>query len=126
MTDPIADMLTRIRNAQLVNKREVRVPFSTVKFEIAKNLKSTKFVSGVKKVKGEKFPEILITLKKDGIRGIERVSTPGQRLYSRANELPTNFKYGQGVVIVSTSKGILDARIARKEGIGGELICRVW
>ena len=126
MTDPIADMLTRIRNGQLVNKREVRVPFSVLKFEIAKNLKSSKFVSGVKKVEGEKFPELLITLKKDGIRGIQRVSTPGQRLYSKANELPVNFKYGQGVVLVSTSQGILDSRTAKKQRLGGELICRVW
>lgn len=126
MTDPIADMLTRIRNGQLVNKREVRVPFSTVKFEIAKNLKSSKFVSGVKKVEDGKFPELLITLKKDGIRGIQRVSTPGQRLYSKAADLPVNFKYGQGVVLVSTSQGILDSRTAKKEKLGGELVCRVW
>lgn len=127
MTDPIADMLTRIRNAQLVNKREVSIPYSNLKFEIAKLLKTRKFVSAVEKKDQDKgFPLLLITLKKDGIKGIDRVSRPGRRVYLKAQELPTQFKYGRGTVVVSTSKGIIDANTAKKEKLGGEIICQVW
>lgn len=127
MTDPIADMLTRIRNAQLVNKREVSIPYSNIKFEIAKLLKTKKFISGLEKVEQEnKFPTILISLKKDGIKGIDRVSKPGKRVYAGSQSLPTQFKYGKGTVVVSTSKGIIDANTAKRENVGGEIICQVW
>lgn len=126
-TDPISDMLTRIRNAQLVNKREVAIPYSNLKFEVAKLLKTKKFVSAVAKQDQEQgFPIIIITLKKDGIKGIDRVSKPGKRVYMKAQELPTQFKYGRGTVVVSTSKGIIDANTAKKEKLGGEVICQVW
>lgn len=126
-SDPIADMLTRIRNAQLVNKREVPIPFSKLKFEIAKLLKTRKLVTAVEKQEQEKgFPLIVVTLKKDGIQGIDRVSKPGRRVYSRSQDLPTQFKYGRGTVIVSTSKGIIDANTAKREKLGGEIICQVW
>lgn len=126
-SDPIADMLTRIRNAQLVNKREVAIPFSKLKFEIAKLLKTRKFVTAIEKKEQDKgFPLIVITLKKDGIKGIDRVSKPGRRVYSGAQDLPTQFKYGRGTVVVSTSKGIIDANTAKKEKLGGEIICQVW
>ena len=126
MTDPIADMLTRIRNAQIVNNREVIMPYSNIKFEIAKLLKTNKFVSGVKKVKGESFDSILITLKKDGIKAIDRVSKPGQRIYVKSQDLDVNYKYGKGFVFVSTSQGILDSRTAKKSKLGGEILFRVW
>lgn len=126
-TDPISDMLTRIRNAQLVNKREVAIPYSNLKFEVAKLLKTKKFISAVAKQDQEQgFPLIIITLKKDGIKGIDRVSKPGKRVYMKAQELPTQFKYGRGTVVVSTSKGIIDANTAKKEKLGGEVICQVW
>jgi len=126
MTDPIADMLTRIRNAQIVNNREVIMPYSNIKFEIAKLLKTNKFVSGVKKVKGESFDSILITLKKDGIKSIDRVSKPGQRIYVKSQDLDVNYKYGKGFVFVSTSQGILDSKTAKKSKLGGEILFRVW
>jgi small subunit ribosomal protein S8 len=127
ISDPIADMLTRIRNAQIVNKREVMIPYSNLKFEIAKLLKTKKFVSSVKKQEQDTgFPLIAITLKKDGIKGIDRVSKPGRRIYLKVQELPTQFKYGKGTVIMSTSKGIIDANSAKKEKLGGEIICQVW
>lgn len=126
-TDPISDMLTRIRNAQLVNKREVAIPYSNLKFEIAKLLKTKKFISAVAKQDQEQgFPLILITLKKDGIKGIDRVSKPGKRVYLKVQDLPTQFKYGRGTVVISTSKGIIDANTAKKEKLGGEIICQVW
>lgn len=127
ISDPIADMLTRIRNAQIVNKRDVLIPYSNLKFNIAKLLKTRKFVTSVKKQEQTKgFPLILVTLKKDGIKGIDRVSKPGKRVYLKSQELPTQFKYGKGTVIVSTSKGIIDANTAKKEKLGGEIICQVW
>jgi small subunit ribosomal protein S8 len=127
MTDPIADMLTRIRNAQAVNKREVSIPYSNLKFEIAKLLKTKKFVTGFTKVDQEKgFPLLVIDLKKDGIKGIDRVSKPGRRIYLGAQELPTQFKYGKGTVVLSTSKGIIDANTAKRENLGGEVICQIW
>ena len=127
ISDPIADMLTRIRNAQLVNKREVAIPYSNLKFEIAKLLKTKKFVSAIEKQEKEQaFPVIMITLKKDGIKGMDRISKPGRRVYLKAPELPTQFKYGRGTVVVSTSKGIIDANTAKKEKLGGEIICQIW
>jgi small subunit ribosomal protein S8 len=126
-SDPIADMLTRIRNSQIINKREVSIPYSKLKFEIAKLLKTRKFISAVEKKEQEnEFPVIVITLKKDGIKGIDRVSKPGRRVYSKSQDLPTQFKYGKGTVIVSTSKGIIDANTAKREKLGGEIICQVW
>ena len=126
-SDPIADMLTRIRNSQMVNKREVLIPYSNLKFEIAKLLKTRKFITAVDKKEQEKgFPLIVVTLKKDGIKGIDRVSKPGKRVYLKSNELPTQFKYGKGTVVVSTSKGIIDANTAKREKLGGEIICQVW
>ncbi|MEX0597219.1 MAG: 30S ribosomal protein S8 [Candidatus Paceibacterota bacterium] len=103
-SDPIADMLTRIRNSQMVNKREVSIPYSKLKFEIAKLLKTRKFITAIEKKEQEKgFPLIVISLKKDGIKGIDRISKPGRRIYSSSQDLPTQFKYGRGTVIVSTS-----------------------
>jgi small subunit ribosomal protein S8 len=126
-SDPIADMLTRIRNSQIINKREVSIPYSKLKFEIAKLLKTRKFISAVEKKEQEnEFPVIIVTLKKDGIKGIDRVSKPGRRVYSKSQDLPTQFKYGKGTVIVSTSKGIIDANTAKREKLGGEIICQVW
>jgi small subunit ribosomal protein S8 len=126
MTDTIADMLTRIRNAQMVNHRTVDIPYSNIKFEVAKQLKSKKFISSVEKIDDEKFSVLRVVLIKDRIKGIERVSKPGQRIYKGANALDTRFKNGRGVVIVSTSKGVLDSKEAQQRKLGGEVLCRIW
>ncbi len=121
-TDPIADMLTRIRNAQRVNKRTVRIPYSYIKFEIAKVLKTHGFVSDV----DQDEDTILVTLIKDRITDLQRVSRPGQRVFAKAHNLETNLKQGYGRVIVSTPRGVLESRTARQENLGGEILCKVW
>jgi len=121
-TDPIADMLTRIRNAQRVNKRTVDVPYSYIKFEIAKVLKTHRFVSDVELNDNT----ITLTLIKDRIADLQRVSRPGQRIFSKAHNLETNFKQGYGRVIVSTPQGVLESRTARNQKVGGEVLCKVW
>ena len=128
-TDPIADMLTRIRNAINVQKHEVRLPHSKVKQSVAELLKQTNFIDGVA-VEGEGIAkELVITINGDGsnarITEIARISKPGRRYYARSQEIPT-VKRGRGVVIVSTSKGLMTGEDAKKQKIGGELICKVY
>lgn len=130
MTDPIADMLTRIRNASTVRKPEVVVPYSRVKFTIAKILEKEGYVAQVEKVRAKlgKFEEIKMVLKyEDGNRGaiksLRRISTPGRRLYSGYKEMP---QIRQGVTIVSTPRGILTSREAKKLKVGGEIICEIY
>lgn len=128
-TDPIADMLTRIRNAIMVQKTDVAVPFSSIKAEIAKILKSSQFIEDVK-VSGEgKEKTIDIKIRKDlepaKITEIERISKPGRRIYAGSTNIPT-VKSGRGIVVLSTSKGVMSSIDARKEKIGGEVICSVY
>ena len=128
-TDPIADMLTRIRNAINVRKREVRLPHSKVKQSVAELLKQTNFIDGVK-IEGEGIAkELVITINGEDsnarITEIARVSKPGRRYYVRSQEIPV-VKRGRGVVIVSTSKGLMTGDDAKKQKIGGELICKVY
>lgn len=129
-TDPIADMLTRIRNAIAVRKQEVSMPHSNLKESVATILKQSKFVDDVK-VEGEKagFKELKITINGEGtnarITEITRLSTPGRRMYSSAQEIP-NVKRGRGIVVISTSKGVMTGEDARKQQLGGELICKVY
>ncbi len=130
MTDPIADMLTRIKNAQAVSKETVLIPFSKVKYEIANILAKNLFVEKVDKKGRQKNKAIEITLKyKDGsesvISGIKRVSKPGQRIYSSWNNLK-KVKGGYGIGIISTSKGVKTYSEARKLKQGGEIICEIW
>ena len=129
-TDPIADMLTRIRNANQVHHETVSMPSSKLKAELAKLLKSEGFITDYE-VKAEgKFNTLTITLKYDAnkkpvISKLERVSKPGLRSYSKAKNMPQVLG-GMGVAIVSTSKGLLTDRKAKKENVGGEILCYVW
>ncbi len=123
-------MFNRIRNAQAVSKEKVNVPFSNLRFEIASILKEKGFVKEVKKrkQKGKKTIEIVLKYDKEqepAIRGIIKISKPGQRIYVKAEEIKI-LKGGYGIKIVSTSKGIMTGREARKQKIGGEMIAEIW
>jgi len=128
-TDPIADMLTRIRNAINVRKHEVRLPHSKVKQSVAELLKASNFIDDVK-TDGEGIAkELIVTINNEGsnarITEITRVSKPGRRYYVRSQEIPT-VKRGRGVVIVSTSQGMMTGDQAKAKKVGGELICKVY
>jgi small subunit ribosomal protein S8 len=127
MQDPISDMLTRIRNGQAANKVAVKMPSSKLKIAIAKLLKDEGFVADYA-VSGEVKPELEVTLKyfeaKPVIEQIQRVSRPGLRIYKKKDALPSVMG-GLGVAVVSTSKGLMTDRAARKAGLGGEIICYV-
>ena len=130
MTDPIADMLTRIRNANMVAHETVSIPASKLKIELAKLLKAEGFIADYEVKDAGKFKEIVVTLKYDErkrpvISKLERISKPGLRSYCKAKNLPKVLG-GLGVAIVSTSKGLLTDRKARKENIGGEVICYIY
>lgn len=127
--DPISDMLARIRNAMMVRKNIVRVPYSKLKFTIASILVETGFLGGVKVDDEAKFKELVITINEEGtnprISGLERVSKPGRRLYVKADEIPRVMN-GRGIMIVSTSRGIMTDAEARDQRVGGELMCKVF
>ncbi len=129
MTDPIADMLTRIRNAMVDRKKIVEVPSSKVKIEIVKILKEEGFIHDYESVDKEVQGLTRIYLKYNGkenvISGLKRISKPGLRVYASKEELPKVLN-GLGIAVISTSKGIMTDRIARKEGVGGEVLCYVW
>ncbi|MFA6466897.1 MAG: 30S ribosomal protein S8 [Patescibacteria group bacterium] len=129
MTDPIADMLTRIRNAVAVKKPEVVLPYSKLKFNVAKVLEAENYVGKVTKITNGKFDELKIELKYTekgpAIRHIKRLSSPGQRIYSAGKELPYILN-GYGVAIISTSKGVMTNKEAKRQNIGGELMCEIW
>lgn len=127
--DPIADMLTLIRNGLAVKKDSISVPYSDVKFEIAKILKKEKFIEEVEK-KGRKIKKTIeIKLKYDdsepAISGLRKISKPGQRIYRAARQI-RKVKGGHGISIISTSKGLMTGKQARKSSIGGELLCEIW
>lgn len=128
-TDPIADMLTRIRNAINVRKSEVFMPHSKVKEAVATLLKESGFLSGVHVTDATIGKTLKITINGENenarITEIVRLSKPGRRYYVGAGEIPV-VKRGRGVVIVSTSKGMMTGDNARKQGVGGELICKVY
>ena len=128
-SDPIADMLTRIRNASTARKEQVVMPYSKFKASLAKVLEREGFVGAVTEMPG-KFKSLQISLKYDKtgqqvISGIKRVSKPGQRIYLPTEKLPRT-NSGLGLTVVSTSKGLLSDRQARKEKVGGEVVCQVW
>ncbi|WP_371189660.1 30S ribosomal protein S8 [Thalassotalea maritima] len=124
MTDPIADMFTRIRNGQAANKVAVTMPSSKLKVAIANLLKEEGYINGFEVIEGNK-PELSVTLKyfegKEVIETIKRVSRPGLRVYKGSNDLPQVLA-GLGIAIVSTSKGLMTDRAARNAGLGGEII----
>jgi small subunit ribosomal protein S8 len=128
-TDPIADMLSRIRNAIAVRKQEVQMPHSSAKETIAKLLKQNGFISDVHVAKATIGKTLIITINSDGenarITEITRLSKPGRRYYAGSADIPT-VKRGRGIVIISTSKGMMVGSEAKKQGIGGELICKVY
>ena len=130
MTDPISDMLTRIRNAMAVDKRFVDIPVSNIKKRIAFVLKQENYIEDFVFIKDGINTKIRIFLKYD-IKGnavittIERVSKPGRRVYVNQNQLPRVLD-GLGISILSTSKGVLSNKVAKRFGVGGEVICNVW
>ena len=127
-TDPIADMLTRIRNAAAAKKSELVLPYSKFKANLAQLLLKQGFVSGVNELSGT-HKTLQINLKYSGqesvIAGIKRVSKPGQRIYLPADKLPRT-NSGYGITVVSTSKGLMTDKEARKAKMGGEVVCQVW
>lgn len=129
MTDPIADMLTRIRNANQRKHATVLVPASKLKVEILRVLKEEGYISDFEKIEDEKQGMISITLKYVNktpvIKGLKRISKPGLKVYAKKDELPKVLN-GLGVAIVSTSKGVMSDRTARKENLGGEVLAFVW
>ena len=135
VTDPIADMLTRIRNAVLSGHAQVAMPSSNIKIEIAKILKEEGFLDGYEVVEGEKASEKVLRLKikyvgerrerKPVIAGLERVSKPGRRVYTRKQDIPWVLS-GLGVAILSTPKGVMTGMRARQLNVGGEILCKVW
>ena len=131
MTDPIADMLTRIRNANTAKHDTVDVPSSKMKIAIAKILLDEGYIKSYELVENGKFNDIRITLKYGAsknekiISGLQRISKPGLRVYANKEELPKVLG-GLGVAIISTNKGVITDKEARKLGVGGEVLCFVW
>ena len=130
VTDPIADLLTRMRNANQMRYNEVVIPSSNVKLEMVKILKSEGYIENYKIEKNEIQNNIIVTLKygknkERVISGLKRISKPGLRVYAKAEEIPTVLN-GLGISIVSTSKGIMTGKEARKENLGGEVLAYVW
>ena len=128
-TDPIADLLTRIRNAAMVGKHEVRVPSSKIKVVVAQQLKKNKYLTDVKIEAGKPRDTLVITINKPGenctISEITRLSKPGRRVYVAADDIP-RIKSGRGLVLISTSKGVITGHEAVKQRLGGELLLKVY
>lgn len=135
VNDPIADMLTRVRNAVMAGQAQVAMPASKIKAEIAKILKDEGFLEGFEVVDGEKPEQKILRLKlkyvgerrerRAVLSGIERVSTPGRRIYTKRTDIPWVLS-GLGVAILSTPKGVMTGARARQLGVGGEILCKVW
>ena len=130
VTDPIADMLTRIRNANQMRYKEVAMPISKLKHEVAKILKNEGFIQSYKIEKGDVQDNLVLTLKygqkkERVITGLKRISKPGLRVYAKVDEIPTVLN-GLGIAIVSTSKGLMTNKQAHKERLGGEVLAFIW
>ncbi|MCI6157270.1 MAG: 30S ribosomal protein S8 [Peptoniphilaceae bacterium] len=129
MTDPIADMLTRIRNGNMKKHESVEVPASNMKKNLAQILLDEGYIKGFNVIEDNKQGMITIDLKyvddQRSISGIKRISKPGRRVYVHAHEVPSVLN-GLGIAILSTSHGVMTDKQARKEGVGGEVICYVW
>ena len=127
-TDPIADMLTRIRNASMAGKKEALVPYSKIKFAIAEVLRDAGYIDGVEKIE-DRFGSIKIKIKYENdrprIQTLRRVSKPGRRVYARKDQLP-NVLNNYGIAVISTPQGLMTNKEARKSGVGGEVICEVY
>ncbi len=130
LSDPIADMLTRIRNASMIRRPRVVIPSSKLKVEIARILAEEGFIAGYKVTDEKPQPNLILQLKYTGkgdpvITGLERVSKPGRRIYTSYRKIPW-VRSGMGINIVSTPKGVMTGRQARREKVGGEILCNVW
>ncbi len=130
VSDPVADMLTKVRNAAMARHEKVDIPTSKLKLEIVKILKTEGYIKNFKKVNQDGLNCIRVFLKYDEanvpvIHGIQKISTPGRRVYSGYKDLPRVYN-GYGTVIVSTSAGVTTGKKAREKMVGGELICTVW
>jgi len=128
-TDPIADLLTRIRNAVMVGKNEIRVPSSKLKVTVAKELKKANYLSEVKVENSKPRDTLVITINQPGenptITELTRLSKPGRRVYASASDIP-RVKNGRGMVLVSTSKGVMPGHTAVKQRLGGELLLKIY
>jgi small subunit ribosomal protein S8 len=130
MTDPIADLLTRIRNALIAKHKETEVPASRMKMEIVKILKDEGYLEGFE-LSGEGHRQVIkiqLGYDRDGLRsitGLERVSKPGRRVYCGKDEIPRVLN-GLGITIMSTSMGVMTGRTCREKGVGGEVLCNIW
>lgn len=129
LTDPIADMLTRIRNANAVMHEKVDIPHSNLKEKIAEILKEEGYIANYKVVADGNKKNIRVYLKYEGkervIKGIKRISKPGRRVYASVEDMPRVLS-GLGIAIVSTSRGIVTDRVARRDNVGGEILAFVW
>ena len=135
VNDPIADMLTRVRNAVMAGQAQIAMPNSKMKVEIAKILKDEGFLETFEVVDGEKTEQKVLRIKikyvgerrerRPVLSGIERVSTPGRRIYTKKMDIPWVLS-GLGVAILSTPKGVMTGARARQLGVGGEILCKVW
>jgi len=130
MTDPVADMLTRIRNGNFIHRKRVDMPASRLRVGIAQVLQDEGFIDGYEVVEGKPFSTLNVDLKygEDGehvIRCIDRVSKPGRRVYAGVTDLRPILS-GQGIQIVSTPRGVLSDRVAREQRVGGEILCKVY
>lgn len=131
MSDPLADMLTRIRNAVMVNLTVVDMPYSKIKAEVAKILKKEGYINDYQKIEEKSYQGTLRVLLKNNtetdkvIIGIKRISKPGRRIYAKHNEIPKVLS-GLGISIISTSQGVLTDTEARSRSVGGEILCEVW
>jgi small subunit ribosomal protein S8 len=130
MTDPIADMLTRIRNSLQARHSKVEIPSSNLKLEIARILKEEGYIQNFKKIEDNKQETIRLFFRRgpkgeDIIVGLERVSRPGCRIYCAKDEIP-RVRGGLGINILSTSKGLMTGRQAGRTGVGGEILCNIW
>ncbi|MFH2103779.1 MAG: 30S ribosomal protein S8 [Chloroflexota bacterium] len=135
ISDPIADMLTRIRNAVMAGQTMTAMPQSKVKVEIAKILKDEGFIESFEVVEGERPPQKVLRVKikyvgerrqrSPVISGLQRISRPGRRIYTKKQDIPWVLS-GMGVAILSTPKGIMTGQRARQLGVGGEILCKVW
>ena len=129
-TDPIADMLTRVRNAIMAEKKDVAIPLSTIKLDIAKILKEEGYISNFRvdktKMPAQLFVELKYSSKKQNvIEGLKRISKPGRRVYTEADSIPKVLD-GLGVAVISTSQGIVTGKECKKRNIGGEVLLYVW
>ena len=129
MTDPIADMIIRIKNASLTGRKDLVLPHSKLKEEIIKILKNNNYIEDFQIIDKEPQKEMKIILKYVGklsvITNVKRVSKPGRRVYVKASEIPQTLN-GYGLTILSSNQGVIDDKVARKAKVGGEILCQIW